>query len=103
MPRSGGTEAGRELHGTNKLACQKLESLPRDVVAVNARPLQKTYSSASITVSAPGLYPGPVLLQPLFWLFLYNLGGGCYGSFEAFYRAAFPDCAKFGLIPLKVQ
>lgn len=102
MPRSGGTEAGREVHGTNKLACQKLESLPRDVVAVNARPLQKTYSSASITVSAPGLYPGPVLLQPLFWLFLYNLGG-LLCSFEAFYRAAFPDCAKLGLIPLKVQ
>lgn len=57
VPRSGGAVAGHEVRGTNKLAGQKLRnpSAARDVVALNSRPPQKTYSSGSITVSALGL------------------------------------------------
>ena len=75
VPRSGGTEAGHEVRGTNKLACQKLKILPRDFVAVNSRLLQKMYNSGSITVSALGSYPDPVLLQLLCQAVPLQLGG----------------------------
>lgn len=71
-------------------------SAARDGAPFTSKLLQM-YSSASL--SARGLYPDALLLQLLFWpcqAIPLQLEG-------VFYTAAFPDCAKFGLIPLKVQ